>query len=37
MIPRFDCLVPELSLILNEVISFIYTNYEYLLGDLDQP
>ena len=29
--------VPELSLILSEVISFIYKNHGYLLGDLDQP
>ena len=37
MIPRFGRSVPELSLILNEVISFIYTNHGYLLRDLDQP
>ena len=36
-IPRFGRSVPELSLILNEVISFIYTNHGYLLRDLDQP
>lgn len=37
MIPRFGRSVPELSLILNEVIDFIYTNHGYLLRDLDQP
>lgn len=37
MIPRFGRSVPELSLILNEVISFIYTNHGHLLRDLDQP
>ena len=37
MIPRFGRSVPELSLILNEVIRFIYTNHGYLLRDLDQP
>ena len=37
MIPRFACSVPELSLILNQVTSFIYTNHGYLLRDLDQP
>ena len=36
MIPRFGRSVPELSLILNEVISFIYKNHGYLLRDLDQ-
>ena len=37
MIPRFGRSMPKLSLILNEVISFIYTNHGYLLRDLDQP
>ena len=37
MIPRFGRSVPELSLILNEVISFIFTNHGYLLRDFDQP
>ena len=38
MIPcGFGRSVPELSLILNEVIIFIYTNHGYLLRDLDQP
>ena len=37
MIRRFGRSVPELSLILNEVISFIYTNHGYLLRDLVQP
>ena len=37
MIPRFGRSVPELSLVLNEVISFIFTNQGYLLRDFDQP
>lgn len=37
VIPRFARSVPELSLILNQVTSFIYTNHGYLLRDLDQP
>ena len=37
MIPRFGRSVPDLRLILNEVVSFIFTNHGYLLRDLDQP
>lgn len=37
VIPCFACSVPELSLILNQVTSFICTNHGYLLRDLDQP
>ena len=37
MIPRFGRSVPELSLILGEVLEFIYENHCYLLRDMNQP
>jgi hypothetical protein len=37
MIPRFGRSVPEMSLILSEILDFIYDNHGHLLTDLNQP
>ena len=37
MIPRFGRSIPELSLILSEIIKFIVSTHGHLLRDIDQP
>ena len=37
LVPRFGRLVPELCMMSNSVMNFIYENCNYLLNDLSQP
>ena len=37
LVPRFERPVPELCMMSNSIMNFIYENYNYLLNDFNQP
>ncbi|XP_048576221.1 uncharacterized protein LOC125557565 [Nematostella vectensis] len=36
LVPRFARAVPQISMVVNEAVSYIYTNYRYLLSSFNQ-